>query len=34
MVLAGVGFFVLVVLLVCYEIWKEKQGDKEYDDRD
>ena len=34
MVLAGLGFLLFMFLLVAYELWKEKQGDDEYDDRD
>ena len=34
MVLAGFGFLLFMFLLVAYELWKEKQGDDEYDDRD
>ena len=34
MVLAGLGFLLFMILLVGYELWKEKQGDDEYDDRD
>ena len=33
MVLAGLGFLLFMFLLVCYELWKEKQGDWD-DDRD
>lgn len=32
MVLAGLGFLLFLFLLVCYELWKEKQGDDEWED--
>ena len=32
MVLAGFGFLLFMVLLVGYELWKEKQGDDEWED--
>lgn len=34
MVLVGFGFLLFMILLVAYELWKEKKDDDEYDDRD
>ena len=31
-VLMGIGFLALMALLVAYELWKEKQGDDEWED--
>lgn len=32
MVLAGLGFLLFMILLVGYELWKEKRDDDEWED--
>ena len=32
MALAGVGFLLFMILLVGYELWKEKKDDDEWED--